>query len=62
MTPQELVDIWNDTEYPSSIGTRWLIMDAFLAKGIKTISIQRSRAHLKGSRISYDEENNRIQC
>ena len=62
MTPQELVDIWNDTEHPSSIGTRWLIIDAFLAKGLKTISIQRSRAHLNGSRISYDEENNRIQC
>lgn len=62
ITPQELVDIWNDTEHPSSIGTRWLIIDAFLAKGIKTISIQRSGAHLNGSRISYDEENNRIQC
>ena len=62
MTPYELVDIWNDTEDPASIATKWLIIDAFIAKGIKTISIQRSRAHLNGSRISYDEENNRINC
>lgn len=62
LSPEELVDIWNETIVSGTTGTLWQIVDAFLAKKIQTIEIQKSRAIFERLRISYDKENNIIHC
>lgn len=62
LSPEELVDIWNETIISGTTGTLWKIVEAFLAKKIRTIEIQRSRAIFERLRISYDKENNIIHC
>ena len=64
MSVENLVKLWNDGIENREHTTEDLysIRDAFLAKKVKTIEMQRSGAIVKRLRISYDKRNNVIHC
>ena len=64
MSIGQLVDLWNDGIKSGDLdGTGlYAIRDAFLAKKVQTIEMQRADAIGKRLQISYDEQNNIIHC
>lgn len=60
----QLVDLWNDGIESGDLDADgfYSIRDAFLAKKVQTIEMQRADAIGNRLRISYDEKNNIIHC
>lgn len=64
MSIDKLVELWNDGIENKTLGTKELyaIRDAFLAKKVQTIEMQRSNAIVKRLKIGYDKVFNIIHC
>ena len=64
MSIDKLVDLWNDGIDNGELDSAGLyaIRDAFLAKKVQTIEMQRSDAIGKRLKIGYDEVFNIIHC
>ena len=64
MSINQLVDLWNDGIESGKLDSTnlYVIRDAFLAKKVQTVEMQRSGAIGKRLKISYDEKNNIIHC
>ncbi|MBO5848106.1 MAG: hypothetical protein J6R17_02740 [Bacteroidales bacterium] len=62
MSVDDLVKLWNDgiENHELTAEDLYSIIDAFLAKKVKTIEMQRSGAIVKRLQISYDVRNNII--
>lgn len=64
MSIDKLVKLWNDGIENKTLGTKELyaIRDAFLAKKVQTVEMQRSNAIAKRLKIGYDKVFNIIHC
>ena len=64
MSIDELVKLWNDGIDNKTLGTKELyaIRDAFLAKKVQTVEMQRANAIGKRLKIGYDKVFNIIHC
>ena len=64
MSIDELVKLWNDGIENKILDTKELyaIRDAFLAKKVQTVEMQRSNAIVKRLKIGYDKVFNIIHC
>ena len=64
MSIDGLVKLWNDGIENRTLGTKdlYAIRDAFLAKKVQTIEMQRSGAIGKRLKIGYDKSSNIIHC
>ena len=64
MSIDKLMKLWNDGIENKTLGTKELyaIRDAFLAKKVQTVEMQRSNAIAKRLKIGYDKVFNIIHC